>query len=190
VAVEDQRHRVTEILRDLDLSDARQVESLLAIVYDELRALAARHLRGERRGHTLQPTALVHEAYLRLVDSAALGFDSRAHFFGTAAIAMRRVLVDHARRRNAVKRGGAWERVTLATDLADDSRTATDLLDLHAALERLAGLDPQLARLVELRFFAGLTLDEAATLLGVSRRKAAKDWAAARLWLRRELDAG
>jgi RNA polymerase sigma factor (TIGR02999 family) len=188
--MDDPRQCVTEILRDLDLSDPHQADRLLAIVYAELRTLAGRHLRGERRGHTLQPTALVHEAYLRLVDGEAIGWDSRAHFFGAAARAMRRVLVDHARRRDAVKRGGAWERVTLATDLRADARTATDLLDLHEALERLAALDPERARLVELRFFAGLTLDEAADVLGVSRRKAAKDWAATRLWLLPELDAG
>ena len=188
--MDDPRQRVTEILRDLDLSDPQQADRLLAIVYAELRAVAARHLRGERRGHTLQPTALVHEAYLRLVDGEAVGWESRAHFFGAAAQAMRRVLVDHARRRSAVKRGGEWERVTLVTDLAAEAHTATDLLDLHAALERLAALDPERARLVELRFFAGLTLDEAADMLGVSRRKAAKDWAATRLWLLQELDAG
>ena len=136
----------------------------------------------------MQPTALANEAYLRLFDGHAVGWESRAHFFGAAATAMRRVLVDHARRRNAVKRGGGWERVTMITDVADDAGAATNLLDLHDALERLTALDPTLGRLVELRFFAGLTLDEAADVLGVSRRKAAKDWAAARLWLRRELD--
>jgi RNA polymerase sigma factor (TIGR02999 family) len=183
------RQRVTQILRLLDLSDPAQAEELLAIVYDELRQLARRQLQGERPGHTLQPTALVHEAYLRLVDARDLRWESRAHFFGTAARAMRHVLVDHARRRNAEKRGGAMERVTLDTSIPGEDAMAADVLDLHEALERLTSNDCELARLVELRFFAGLTLDETAEALGVSRRKVAKDWSVARLWLQRELGA-
>ena len=181
------RQRVTQILRLMDLSDPAQAEELLAIVYDELRQLARRQLQGERAGHTLQATALVHEAYLRLVDSRDLRWESRGHFFGTAARAMRQVLVDHARRRNAGKRGGAMKRVTLESSIADEDAVAADVLDLHEALERLTANDTELARLVELRFFAGLTLDETADALGVSRRKVAKDWSVARLWLQREL---
>jgi RNA polymerase sigma factor (TIGR02999 family) len=188
--MEENRRLVTQILRQLDLSDPKQADDLLRVVYDELRQLASRHLRGERAGHTLQPTALVHEAYLRLVGAEDIGFESRAHFFGTAARAMRQVLVDHARRRNADKRGGNWERVTLDTGLAEEEAVAADVLDLHAALEKLLQHDADLARLVELRFFAGLTLDEAADALGVSRRKVAKDWSVARLWLQRELGGG
>jgi RNA polymerase sigma factor (TIGR02999 family) len=188
--MEDNRRLVTQILRQLDLSDPKQAEELLAAVYDELRQLAGRQLRGERVGHTLQPTALVHEAYLRLVDAPDIAWESRAHFFGTAARAMRQILVDHARRRNADKRGGGWERVTLDTGLAEEEGAAADVLDLHTALEKLSQHDADLARLVELRFFAGLTLDEAADALGVSRRKAAKDWSVARLWLKRELGGG
>lgn len=186
-AIENSRRLVTQILQQLDLSDPRQAEALLDAVYAELRDLAARQMRGERAGHTLQPTALVHEAWMRLVDTDAVGFESRSHFFGTAARAMRQVLVDHARRRDAGKRGGDWQRVTLDTGIAEDNALAADVLDLDSALTRLTGHDATLARLVELRFFAGLTLDEAADALGVSRRKAAKDWSAARLWLRREL---
>ena len=186
--MEENRRRVTQILRLLDLSDPRQAEDLLAIVYEELRLLARRQLRSERVGHTLQPTALVHEAYLRLVEARDLTWESRAHFFGTAARAMRQILVDHARRRNAAKRGGGAERVTLRSDVGDpEDELAADVIDLHEALERLASNDPDLARLVELRFFAGLTLDETAETLGVSRRKAAKDWSVARLWLQREM---
>ncbi|HET6462186.1 MAG TPA: ECF-type sigma factor [Candidatus Krumholzibacteria bacterium] len=182
----DGRTRVTEILRNLNVSDARQRDELVALVYEELREIARRQLRNERPGHTLQPTALVNEAYLRLFDASANGWESRAHFFGVAARAMRQVLVDYARRRVAEKRGGNLERVTLVTDIADDG-TSTDVVDLHLALERLAQHDDALAHLVELRFFGGLTLDEAADTVGVSRRKAANDWAAARLWLQREL---
>ena len=185
----ESRQRVTQILRLLDLSDREQAEELLAIVYDELRQLARRQLQGERAGHTLQATALVHEAYLRLVDARDLRWESRGHFFGTAARAMRQVLVDHARRRNAGKRGGALKRVTLESSVADDDAVAADVLDLHDALERLTANDTELAHLVELRFFAGLTLDETADALGVSRRKVAKDWSVARLWLQRELRA-
>lgn len=188
--MEENRRLVTQILRQLDLTDPKQAEELLAIVYDELRQIAGRQLRGERADHTLQPTALVHEAYLRLVDASDLNWEGRGHFFGTAARAMRQVLVDHARRRNADKRGGGWERVTLDTGLAEADAVAADVLDLHAALQKLALHDADLARLVELRFFAGLTLDEAADALGVSRRKAAKDWSVARLWLQRELGGG
>jgi len=188
--MQEHRRLVTAILRQLDLSDPKQAQQLLSVVYDELRQLAGSQLRGERVGHTLQPTALVHEAYLRLVDTDVATFEGRAHFFGTAARAMRQVLVDHARRRNADKRGGGWERVTLDTGLAEDAGLSPDILDLHGALEKLSAHDATLARLVELRFFAGLTLDEAADILGVSRRKAARDWSVARLWLQRELGGG
>ena len=189
-AIEESRRRVTQLLRVLDLSDPKHADELLAIVYDELRELARRQLRGERNGHTLQPTALVHEAYLRLVDGRDMAWESRAHFFGTAARAMRQILVDHARRRNAVKRGGDQERVTLDSGIAAEDSVTAEVLDLNDALEKLARHDADLARLVELRFFAGLTLDETAEALGVSRRKTAKDWSVARLWLQRELRQG
>lgn len=186
----DTRHRVTQILSRLDLSDPTQAEELLAVVYDELRQLARGKLRDERADHTLQATALVHEAYLRLVDGSGVSWESRRHFFGTAAHAMRQVLVDHARRRSADKRGGRWERVTLASGIGEEDSGAADVLDLHEALDKLATNDADLARLVELRFFAGLTLDEAADTLGISRRKVAKDWSVARVWLQRELGEG
>ncbi len=189
-AIEESRRRVTQLLRVLDLSDPKHAEELLAIVYDALRELARRQLRGERPGHTLQPTALVHEAYLRLVDGRDMAWESRAHFFGTAARAMRQVLVDHARRRNAVKRGGGLERVTLDTGVAAEDSVSADVLDLHDALEKLSSEDGELARLVELRFFAGLTLEETGDTLGVSGRKGGKDWSVARLWLQRELREG
>ena len=183
----DSRARVTQMLRDLNAADPRARDELVAVVYDELRTLAQAQLRRERAGHTLQPTALVNEAYLRLFDTNANSWESRAHFFGVAARAMRQVLIDYARQRQAAKRGGELERVTLVTDIAEAGDSDTDVIELHIALEKLSAHDEALARLVELRFFGGLTLDEAADTLGVSRRKAAQDWGVARLWLMREL---
>ncbi len=186
-AVDDLRARVTQILQNLNAADSRVRDELVAVVYDELRVLARAQLRRERAGHTLQPTALVNEAYVRLFDASVNSWESRAHFFGVAARAMRQVLVDYARKRDAAKRGGELERVTLVTDIAEAGDNATDVIELHMALEKLSAQDEALARLVELRFFGGLTLDEAAEMLGVSRRKAAQDWGVARLWLMREL---
>lgn len=183
-------HEVTRILRSLDLSSREQAEQLLALVYDELKALAASHLRRERHDHTLCTTALVHEAYVKLADTPDVGFASRGHFFGCAARAMRQILVDHARQHGAQKRGGGWERVTLHGEMGDADPFVAEILDLHEALEKLSVQHAELAQLVELRFFAGLTLDEAADARGVSRRKAAKDWSVARLWLQRELTRG
>ncbi|MDT8340247.1 MAG: ECF-type sigma factor [Longimicrobiales bacterium] len=184
----EQRRLVTQLLQGLDLSDPAQADTLLRVVYDELRRLAGAQMRGERADHTLQPTALVHEAYIRLVDDSDLVWESRGHFFRTAARAMRQILVDHARRRNAAKRGGGANRVTLDADAGWEEAVTADILDLHRALERLEARARPLAALVELRFFGGLTVEEAADCLGVSPRKAAKDWAAARLWLQRELE--
>lgn len=182
--------RITEILERVDLSNPEEADELLRLVYDDLRALAARHMRREAAGRTLQPTALVHEAYLKLAEGRSPDWHGRAHFFRVAGRAMRQVLVDEARKRNAAKRGGGCHLVTLDPELADNRADEHDILELHEVLERLGTLDPYLERLVERRFFAGLTVDEAADSLGVSRRKAAKDWAAARLWLRRELQVG
>jgi RNA polymerase sigma factor (TIGR02999 family) len=185
----DERHPLTQILQKLDPGDAAQSEELLGLVYEELRSLARAHMRGEGEGHTLQPTELVHEAYFRLVDRPGLGWESRSHFFGAAARAMRQVLVDHARRRMAEKRGAGDRPVTLSTEIASEPGISVEILDLHRALTNLEAQDPALAKLVELRFFAGLTVEEASTTLGVSPRKAAKDWSVARLWLHRELEA-
>jgi RNA polymerase sigma factor (TIGR02999 family) len=177
------------ILTAVNLGDAQQASDVMPLVYEELRALARRQLRSERPDHTLRPTALVHEAYLRLADSGPLSVSGRRHFLRLAARAMRQILVDAARAHGAQKRGGEWRRVTLDADLEGAQASPWDVVDLHDALERLGELDPELERLVELRFFTGLTVDEAAEALGVSPRKAAKDWAAIRLWLRRELAA-
>jgi len=184
----DQREQLTHMLKRLDLADPAQSEAILAFVYDELRTLASQQMRHEREGHTLQPTALVHEAYLRLIDGDSVDWNSRAHFFGIAARAMRQILTDHARRKQASKRGGDWQRVTLGPDLLADEESLCEVLELNEALEKLTKKDEMLGRMVELRFFGGLTLDETAEVLGVSRRKVAKDWSAARLWLLRELE--
>jgi RNA polymerase sigma-70 factor (ECF subfamily) len=159
----------------------------MPLVYQELRRRAAAYLRRERRGHTLQPTALVHEAYLKLVDQKRAVWQNRAQFFGVASQMMRRLLVDRARARRMAKRSGRWARVTL-----DDAQRATppvdvDVLDLDAALSRLSAFDPRKSQLAELRFFSGLSLEEAGRVLGVSIATAERDWQAARAWLFKEL---
>jgi RNA polymerase sigma factor (TIGR02999 family) len=179
---------VTTLLLDWSKGDHRALEQLLPAVYQELRGIAARQLRGERRGHTLQPTALVHEAYLRLVDQRAASWQSRAHFFGVAAQVMRRILVDHARRRHADKRGRGIEHVSI-DDEAERAGSATELsvVVCDDLLQRLSALDPRLAQLAELRVFGGLTVEQAAHVLDVSVSTAKRDWRAAKAWLVREL---
>ncbi len=157
-------------------------------MYEELRQKAARYLRRERPGHTLQTTALINEAYLRLIDAKDIQWQSRAHFFAIAANLMRRVLVDHARRRDADKRGGPNIRLTLDETIAVANETDVDLLAIDQALDRLATIDPQQARVVELRFFSGLSVEETAAALGVSPKTVKRDWSVARAWLRREID--
>ena len=181
---------VTRLLDAAAAGDARAAADLLPLVYDELRKLAAARLSREAPGQTLDATALVHEAYLRLVGipGAGVGYDSRGHFFGAAAEAMRRILIDQARRKQADRHGGGWHRLdVMDAELAVDS-TGDELLAVNEALTRLAAQDPQAARLVELRFFAGLTLEQAAAALGLPARTAYRLWAYARAWLRRELD--
>jgi len=170
---------------------ARQIVSaeLASLFYDELRALAAGYLRRERAGHTLQPTALVHEAFLRLVEAENLRDVDRAGFLAMAASAMRRVLVDHARARAAEKRGGDAERITLDSGLGPVPGPDLDVLALDEALARLAALDERQAKVVELRFFGGLAVEEVADVLGVSKRSVEADWTLARVWLRRALAA-
>jgi RNA polymerase sigma factor (TIGR02999 family) len=180
---------VTRILSAIEQGDRQAAEQLLPLVYDGLRRLAAEKMTQEAPGQTLQATALVHEAYLRLVDvEKAQRWDSRGHFFAAAAEAMRRILIDNARRKQAEKHGGGWERhELLEAELAIDS-TSGELFAVDEALSRLAAGEPEAARLVELRFFAGFTLEEAAGCLGISERTAYRHWAYARAWLRRELD--
>jgi RNA polymerase sigma factor (TIGR02999 family) len=167
-----------------------RLSALSEAVYPELRRLAAGLMRRERPGHTLQPTALVHEAYLSLVDTERLDWQSRAHFFGAAANAMRRILVDHARARSAQKRGGADTMVRFDESLGHGAATDVALLELDTALERFTAVDERAARVVELRVFGGLTVPEVAEVLDISRRTVDNDWAMARMWLARELGAG
>jgi RNA polymerase sigma factor (TIGR02999 family) len=162
------------------------LDALVPAVYAELRRQAARALRREAPGHTLHTTDLVHEAFLRLVDQRRVRWEGRAQFFGVAAETMRRVLVDHARGRHAAKRGGGARQVTLGADVAADAG-AVDVLALDEALGRLAELDARQARVVELRYFAGLGIEQAAEVLGVSPATVKRDWMVARVWLRREL---
>jgi RNA polymerase sigma factor (TIGR02999 family) len=176
--------KVTRILSALEQGDPHAAGQLLPLVYDELRQLAAQRLAQERPGQTLQPTALVHEAYLRLVAGGAPPrWDSRRHFFAAAARAMRRILVENARRKRSDKHGGRRARLDLDEALVIGDEPRHDLLDLDELLDRLAGADARAAELVELRFFAGLTGDQAAEVLGISPRSADLLWAYARAWL-------
>jgi RNA polymerase sigma factor (TIGR02999 family) len=182
-------NEVTRILSAIEEGDPHAAEQLLPLVYDELRKLAAQKLAQEKPGQTLQATALVHDAYLRLVDvEKAQHWNSRGHFFAAAAEAMRRILVENARRKKAERHGGGLQRQELLdAELAIDS-TGDDLFAVDEALSRFAAAHPRAARLVHLRFFLGQTLEEAAAQLGVEPRTAYRDWAYARAWLRRELD--
>jgi RNA polymerase sigma-70 factor (ECF subfamily) len=179
---------VTQLL--IDWSEGRRdaLEQLLPLVYEDLRHQAARYMRREAAGHALQPTALVHEAYMRLIDQQRVRWRNRAHFYGVAAGMMRRILVDHARARRAEKRGEGWERVTLTgVEARSDGLDAIDVLALHDALERLAAFDPRKARIVELRYFAGLTIDEAAEVMEMSAATIAREWTVAKAWLYADL---
>jgi RNA polymerase sigma-70 factor, ECF subfamily len=181
---------VTQMLRAAGAGSPSAVNELLPLVYDELRALAESYLQHERRGQTLQATALVHEAYLKLVKQDEVEWQDRTHFFVLAAQAIRRILVDHARERHRQKRGGAFQRVQLDEDAALLPERDLDLVALDEALAALAQLDARQAQLVELRFFGGLTLQEVADYLGVSLRTVTGDWCMARAWLKRELEKG
>jgi RNA polymerase sigma-70 factor, ECF subfamily len=176
---------VTLLLRQWREGDPSAADRLLPVVYGELHRLAAGYLRRERTGHTLQSTALVNEAWMKMADQGG-PWQNRAHFLGVAAQAMRRILVDHARRKSAQKRGGNDARVTLA-DVAAPVVDEVDLILLDEALERLAALDPRQAKMITMRFFAGLTVEETAEALGVSEKTVKRDWVAAKAWLHREL---
>jgi len=183
---------VTRLLGDLRHGRTEAAGEVLPLVYRELRAIAERYMRRERAGHTLQATALVHDAFLTLVDQTRVDWQDRAHFFAVASQAMRRILVDHARARDAAKRGAGAERVPLADTvvLAKESPLSPeDLLSLDTALTELAVLDPHQARIVELRYFGGLSIEEAAETLGISPATLKREWALARAWLHRRLTA-
>ena len=184
------RDDITQILRELRGGGSDAVESLLPLVYDELRAMAHRRLSPGARDVTLDTTALVHEAYVRLFDRSQLDWNDRRHFFSVAAIAMRQIIVDHARRRGAEKRGGAMQRVDLdATELAVEAQ-ADEIVALNDALSRLSQLDERLGRIVELRFFGGLSVEEVAEVMDMSERTVKRDWRKARALLYQAITAG
>lgn len=179
---------VTQFLIDWSAGDQSALDKLMPLVYSELRRLASNYLRRERVDHTLQPTALVNEAYLRLVDQRSAKWQNRAQFFGISAQLMRRILVDHARQHAAAKRGGSDQQrlsITSAEPLAQ--QPDVDLLALNEALDELARLDPQQERIVELKFFGGLSIEETAEVMGIGHATVERDWKVARAWLRRKL---
>lgn len=181
---------VTRLLAAWSDGDQGAFEELMPLVYDELRLIAGRYLRNERPGHTLQSTALVHEAYVRLVDQNRVRWQNRAHFFGVAAQMIRRILVDHARGKQAVKRGADVVKLSLDEAVVAAGDRDVDLVALDDALQSLAKLDAQQGRIVELRFFAGLSIEETAEVVGVSPATVKRDWAVAKAWLHRELAMG
>jgi RNA polymerase sigma-70 factor (ECF subfamily) len=180
---------VTELLVDWSKGDQKALDKLMPLVYSELRRLARSYLRRERQNHTLQPTALVNEAYLKLIDQRRAKWQNRAQFYGVAAQLMRRILVDHARAHQAAKRGGSDQQrlsITSAGELTE--KPDTDILALHEALEELTVMDPQQGRIVELKFFGGLSIEETAEVLGIGHATVERDWKMARAWLRRKLE--
>ena len=181
--------QISDVLLHWGKGDQKALEAMLPLVYDELRRLARYHLRQQRPNHTLQTTALVHEAYLRLADETSLHVQSRAHFFGIAAQLMRWILVDYERNRRAAKRGAGVTRITLDQSVASPQRDV-DLLALDEALDRLAKLDSQQSQIIELRYFGGLSIEDTSEFLGISPATVKRSWASARAWLLRELSHG
>lgn len=180
---EQRAEDVTQLLIELSQGNRVKVDLLLPLIYDELRSLATNYLRRERADHTLQATALVHEAYLRLIDQTRVSWQNRAHFFGVAAQLMRRLLVDYARRHNAEKRGADFQKITLDENIEKAVERSEEILALDRALAELAALDEQKARIVELRYFGGLTVEETAEVLGVTPITIKRHWRMARAWL-------
>lgn len=180
--------QINRLLAEWGRGDQEAREELIPVVYDELRRIERRRLWHERPDHTLQSAALVNEAYLRLVGSKPLEWQNRAHFFGVAAQMMRHILVDHARNRLAAKRGAGAPRLQLDPEIASPQQTEVDVVALDGALTKLAGLDSRASRLIELRFLGGLSVEETAVVLGISPRTVKREWAAARAWLRLEME--
>ncbi|MHC4228433.1 MAG: sigma-70 family RNA polymerase sigma factor [Planctomycetota bacterium] len=178
---------VTRILNAIEQGDAKAADKLLPLIYEELRLLAAQKMSQESPGQTLQATALVHEAYLRLVGAEVRNWDNRGHFFAAAAEAMRRILVDNARRKRSMRRGGRRQKVNLSDAFAVIEEPKEDILAVNEALDKLAGEDQKLAEVIKLRYFAGLTLDQIAAIMGIGRRTADRYWALGRAWLYQEI---
>ena len=183
----NEQAQITQLLEQVSAGRDEALENLLPVVYRELRRQAAQHLRRERREHTLQPTALVHEAFIRLVDQRNVRWQNRAHFFGIASQAMRRVVVDHARSRQRLKRGGVQDALTLDEAMLAEDAKSVDVLALDQALTRLAAIDGRQARVVELRYFAGLSVEETADVMSLSAATVKREWAMARAWLHAQL---
>ena len=181
--------QVTQLLQKWHEGNQEALEALMPLVYNELKRLAGSYLRRERPDHTLQSAALVNEAYLRLVDQTQTQWQNKAHFYGIAAQMMRRVLADHARSHNAVKRGAGMPELELNESVAQAQSRSVDVMDLEEALQKLEKLDPQQGKIVELRFFSGLSIEDTANVLGISPATVKRDWAAARAWLFREVAA-
>jgi RNA polymerase sigma factor (TIGR02999 family) len=179
---------VTQLLTKLSKGDNEASTRLIALVYSELRAMAGRCMRRERPDHTLQATVLVHEAYMRLAGQDGIQWQSRAHFFGIAARVMRRILLDYAREHRAAKRGGAATRIAFDEALVVSDDRLEDILILDESLQKLAAVDPEQGRLVELRFFAGMTVEETSEVMGISTATVKREWSHAKAWLRREMD--
>ena len=177
----------TQILQAISAGDRSDVEELMHLVYDDLRRLACSHLGGDTPRHTLDPTAVVHEVFLKLVDRDEIDWRGRSHFFAVSAKTMRHVLVDHAREKAAQKRGGGRQRIPMADDIALSPNREEDVLAVDEALDALAEIDGQRARIVEMRFFSGMTVKEVAAVLGISEKTVGREWAATRLWLRKHL---
>ena len=179
--------QVTQLLVSWGNGNQQSLEALIPLVYDELRRQARRYLRRERPDHTLQSTALVHEAYVKLIDQRQATWHNRSQFFGVAAQLMRRILVDHARSRGAIKRGAGVTKLAIAEEVAALEMRNVDLISLDASLKQLEQMDPQQARIVELRFFSGLSIEDTADALGISTATVKRDWALAKAWLYREI---
>ncbi len=182
--------QTTDLINAASGGDRQAADDLMPLLYGEFRRLAADYLKRERPEHTLQPTALVHEAFLRLVNQRNVDWKGRSHFFAVGAQAMRRILVDHARRKKRDKHGGGRHRIALDDQMTISKRSDEDLIAIDDALQELAELDPRQAKIVELRFFGGLTVAEVAEVLGVSKRTVESEWTIVRAWLRRELNEG
>jgi RNA polymerase sigma factor (TIGR02999 family) len=185
--LESTSHEVTQLLQSWSHGNRQAMADLLPLVYDELRRLAASYMRFESPGHTLQATALVHEAYMKLIQQREVNWKSRAHFFGIAAQMIRRILVDHIRATRAQKRGSGFVALSLDEALGVSEKKSWEIIALDDALKTLAHMDPQQAKIVELRFFAGLSIEETATVVGISPATVKRDWVTAKAWLFREL---
>jgi RNA polymerase sigma factor (TIGR02999 family) len=190
LAMSDSRHEITRLLNEWSAGSAEALPALLELVYPELRRIAASRLRGERSDHTLQPTELVHEAYMRLAHQPDKEWQDRTHFYAVAARVVRSVLVDHARARRRVKRGSAPSRVELSEEQVSVAAPVVDLLDLDTALTELEAIDPERVRIVEMRHFAGMSIEETATALGISDSTVKRGWVAAKSWIRHRMSAG